>query len=496
MTGVDIIAHVVQEFESKSNEGNAGWQDLINETFDSIKTCVVNIKNTNDFMLMTINRCIDYTKASKGFKLVPKYETLDLMETLSLPLNCMQNIQQKVSIVLEDIPGDICSHIITDKQWLQENVLCLLSNAVKYSSGGEVSISIKANTIKDTENNNANNFKSLYGSFRLSGSRSDTDLVAMELSLSPSRSFSGTSSTDNSPRRAMLFSSFLTFEIKDCGIGVPLELRDSLFNPFKQTQRLAGGTGLGLYSLAKRIEALSGECGVKDRIDGKDGSIFWFSVPYRPDPSVAKLNNSSRSITNHSAYRDIKLVQKLEALQTVHEDYVLEEKQSSSEFPSSQFTLKQYKVLLAEDSPTIAKMTSMMLRKHGHEVVIAENGAIALNLLKSRWTEMKQSGTINGPAYDVILMDLQMPVMDGLEATRRIRDFENGRIRSSSTENFTELIRSNLRQPVIGVSANSDEDTSDAAIAAGIDAFIPKPFKLETFYATLSNIAATNSDNH
>eukprot|EP01031_Cornospumella_fuschlensis_P027794 gene27794-biopygen23212 len=86
-------------------------------------------------MLMTINRCIDYTKASKGLKLVPKFETIDLLDTLSLPLSCMKNIQNKVRIELRAIPGDVSSHVITDKQWLQENVLCLLSNAVKYSAG-------------------------------------------------------------------------------------------------------------------------------------------------------------------------------------------------------------------------------------------------------------------------------------------------------------------------------------------------------------------------
>ncbi|RYY77507.1 HAMP domain-containing histidine kinase, partial [archaeon] len=93
-------------------------------------------------MLMTINRCIDYTKASKGLRLVPKYETIDLLDTLSLPLNCMKDIQNRISIQLLPLPSSICSHVITDKQWLQENVLCLLSNAVKYSSEGEVLVKV------------------------------------------------------------------------------------------------------------------------------------------------------------------------------------------------------------------------------------------------------------------------------------------------------------------------------------------------------------------
>jgi len=108
-----------------------------------IQQCFKNVHNTHAFMLMTINRCIDYTKASKGLKLSPKYDTLDLMETLHMPLECMSNIQEKIKIeLLPFMTEQICSHIITDKQWLQENILCLLSNAVKYSAEGTVTIRI------------------------------------------------------------------------------------------------------------------------------------------------------------------------------------------------------------------------------------------------------------------------------------------------------------------------------------------------------------------
>ncbi len=93
-------------------------------------------------MLMTINRCIDYTKASKGLKLVPKPETIDLKDAIQLPISCMRNMQQKIGINVNPIPDELCQYLITDKQWLQENLLCLLSNAVKYSAEGDVTISI------------------------------------------------------------------------------------------------------------------------------------------------------------------------------------------------------------------------------------------------------------------------------------------------------------------------------------------------------------------
>jgi len=108
----------------------------------NIRKCLNSLKNTNSFMLMTINRCIDYTKIHKGIKLMPRCETVTLLDCLKMPLECMKNIQEKIAIVLNPISSDVCSHIITDKQWLQENLLCLLSNAVKYSSEGTVAISV------------------------------------------------------------------------------------------------------------------------------------------------------------------------------------------------------------------------------------------------------------------------------------------------------------------------------------------------------------------
>ncbi len=397
-------------------------------------------------MLMSINRCLDYTKASKGMKLKPKYETINLREVLQFPIECMSNIQERIGIQVEKLSEEICSHIITDKQWLQENILCLLSNAVKYSTEGTVKITVALTS-------------------------SPTELRAHEMKTLTKQSTSNLkrviptiSSYDSECER---FSSLL-FEVEDTGIGLSEEAAKNLFNPFKQAQRLAGGTGLGLYSLAKRMEALKGGYGVRKRKDRKQGSLFWFSIPYKPDYTLS-------SITHHVA-----LEQPL---------YVKNDRSLSSNCNPGPY--EGLDILLVDDAPSILKMSSMMLMRQNHHISVAENGEIALRRIEEKW---KQSGK----GFDVVLMDLQMPVMDGLEATRRLRKMEvEGRdwmvraitVSSRSSDEICEknnegsktVSKHPTHQLIIGLSANSDHETATEALEAGVDDFFAKPFSINTF---------------
>lgn len=500
MTGIDLIAADVYDLAQKlgttssilqqtEQESDLSLAELVSFT-SGLQSCITNIRNTNTFMLMTINRCLDYTKASNGLKLVPKCETIDLAEALMMPLQCMTNIQQKIKIsLLPYADKDICSHIITDKQWLQENVLCLLSNAVKYSAGGEVMIKVSrlsrtegeklsesVNRLSPTDKvcgtvegevivadrDEWGNFIPLYrrvSSGWLKGSTASTTPQAKYISKvvpvvnnNEVEIIEGFSIDNPSDEELM-------FEVIDAGIGISEEAMKTLFNPFKQTQRLAGGTGLGLYSLAKRIEALKGKYGVHQRDDGKQGSVFWFTLPYKPDTITAQQStnevtvsgcrtgenspvNTRRSISlNQSTFDSIKTFDRSEGL----------------------------RILLAEDTPSVAKITSMMLRRQKHHTAVAENGQIALEMLYKSETEEEKM-------FDVVLMDLQMPVMDGLEATRRIRAHEREveNKRGSANHNLPHLV-------VIGVSANSDHETMEEALKAGIDDFLPKPFSMDAF---------------
>ncbi len=169
-------------------------------------------------------------------------------------------LHANLSIQLAELPANVCPLLITDRHWLAENVLCLLSNAVKYSDGGAICIDVGLTYVRDQD-------------LDAGGASSSSD-------------------ADASSARPMV-----RISVEDSGIGVPDAVRATLFQPFHQGQKMAGGTGLGLYSLRKRMEALGGRCGVASRSDGARGSAFWFEFPYRADPSASASPRAASSST-------------------------------------------------------------------------------------------------------------------------------------------------------------------------------------------------------
>ena len=173
------------------------------------------------FMNMTINRSIDFTKASSGLKLNFSIESISFSETLNWAVGCMVNSHAKVPIVVAPIPESIHNQIYTDKQWLMENMLCLLSNAQKFTTEGEIRIRCS-----------------------LHSSGQNGSVAQQDNSPSPSISLAGVKVQPTVSVRDIEtgidmpvvenVEPMLLIEVEDTGIGITKENQERLFKPFMQ----------------------------------------------------------------------------------------------------------------------------------------------------------------------------------------------------------------------------------------------------------------------
>ncbi len=238
----------------------------------------------------------------------------------------------------------------------------------------------------------------------------------------------------------------LRFEVVDTGIGISPDAQADIFNAFSQadsfTTRKYGGTGLGLAICRQLATLMGGEIGVRSSTG--NGSTFWFEVRLEPvavsdaDPAVAQLPPR-----NPGGWRV--------PAAAVEEPIALEP--ASSPEPGTGL-----RILLVEDNPVNREVAVGMLQSLGCRTQAVDNGRLAIE-------------TMSRTTYDAILMDCQMPIMDGLTATAQIRRRE----RDSGK----------LRVPIIALTANALEGDRERCLAAGMDDFLSKPFTQQQLAALL-----------
>ena len=210
----------------------------------------------------------------------------------------------------------------------------------------------------------------------------------------------------------------LLFVVRDTGIGIAPEKQAVIFEPFSQadgsTTREYGGTGLGLTISTRLVAAMQGRLWVESAL-GR-GSSFHFTICVKPAPPP-------RDISTESHPRDVP--------------------------PTSHTPTSPMRILLAEDNPVNRLLALRILEKERHRVVLASNGREAL----AEWSRQP---------FDLILMDLQMPVMDGFAATREIRRAER---------------QSGARIPIVAITAHAMTGDRERCLNAGMDDFLSKPFR-------------------
>jgi signal transduction histidine kinase/DNA-binding NarL/FixJ family response regulator len=215
----------------------------------------------------------------------------------------------------------------------------------------------------------------------------------------------------------------LTFRVRDTGIGIPADKINRLFGKFSQADssiaRRFGGTGLGLAISKQLVELMGGRIGV-DSVAGQ-GSVFWFALPLSAGQPVT----------------------------TQIEDMAVDG-------PATQRALR---ILVAEDNQVNQMVISMMLRQLGHQVDVVINGIEACEQVQKA-------------PYDLVLMDMQMPEMDGLTATQTIR----------------RLPQDCAKIPIVALTANAMEGDRERYIAAGMDDYVAKPISLPQLIAAMNRV--------
>jgi signal transduction histidine kinase/CheY-like chemotaxis protein len=224
----------------------------------------------------------------------------------------------------------------------------------------------------------------------------------------------------------------LGVEVTDTGIGIPVEMQGLVFDPFRQVDgsatRQYSGTGLGLTISARLVELMGGRIRVESTVG--EGSRFSFTVRLREAPAKVslhtsfKLRGAASALAQHTATRSLR-------------------------------------ILLAEDNLVNQKVASELLGREGHAIVVVGDGHQAV-------------AAVRDETFDLVLMDVQMPTIDGLKATAEIRAAEKG---------------TGKHMPIVAMTAGAMTGDQEKCLEAGMDDYLTKPINLAALRETIARFA-------
>ncbi|TVY31954.1 Hybrid signal transduction histidine kinase K [Lachnellula subtilissima] len=272
---------------------------------------------------------------------------------------------------------------------------------------------------------------------------------------------------------------YFTIAVTDTGRGLTIEEKKHLFSLFQQaspkTHVQYGGSGLGLFISRQLAEMHGGEIGVASE-RGKGSTFQFYIKTRRTTPPLTGLPERA-DVQLHVREDELREACGVELPALNDEPQLSNLKIDVSLSPVSQasYSPSSFHVLVVEDNLVNQKVVSKQLRKAGHIVDVANHGEEALDFI--RQTEYWEGSTGENGRLHVILMDLEMPVMDGLSCVKRIREHQaQGRI--------------NHHIPVIAVTANARKDQIKASMEAGMDDVMTKPYRMQDMLKEIGALVA------
>ncbi len=317
------------------------------------------IKISGDALTVLINDILDLAKVDAG-KMVFEQTPFKMAASMSAMIHLFETkIQEKNLLLIKKYDDKIPRVLIGDPVRLHQIILNLVSNAVKFTSKGEITISARLLNENEEKAN-------------------------------------------------------IEFSVTDTGIGIPEDRMEHIFENFQQatseTARLYGGTGLGLAISKQLVESQGGSITAKSKLG--EGSVFSFVLPFQKTNAEVELEKVMNVLTTK---------------------------------------VQNVKVLVVEDIALNQLLMKTLLDDFGFEHDIADNGKIAIEKLQNK-------------SYDIILMDLHMPEMNGFEATEYIRNKMNSQI------------------PIIALTADVTTADLNKCTAVGMNDYISKPLDEKLLY--------------
>ncbi|KAI4718231.1 hypothetical protein E4T48_05586 [Aureobasidium sp. EXF-10727] len=429
-------------------------ESLPAEVFDTVADAAHTINICALHMKVIIDEVLDFSKLDSNL-LVLAPERTRPREVIEKAIKMFEAELKKADIEtkVEELPSEcIVADVVCDPSRLLQIIINLITNALKF-----------------TRNSDIRRITLAHGCFSAPPSAQDCGVQFIK---PRKKDFDETETVS-----AMLAAEgsddgaddvYLMFSVTDTGCGLTPEESQLLFQRFAQapkTYKQYGGSGLGLFISRELVELQKGQIGLHS--EPSVGSRFAFyiqakrAVRLSRSGSVASVE-STISVKNlpRSVGGTFDTVKVLEKIDTV---------------PQPKTLVKDMHVLFVEDNLINSKVMSKQLRKLGCQVDVAENGLEALNYL-SQTTYL--SSTNKATPLSMILLDVEMPVMDGLTCIRRIRALEQSGEISGHV-------------PVIAITANARNEQIAAAIEAGMDSVVTKPFTIKDLVPQMEALVDT-----